>query len=129
MQKYILILNGPNLNLLGRREPEIYGHTTLADIIDGLRKEFTGTEIADYQSNHEGALIDKLHEVGFDKSCAGVVFNAGAYTHTSLALADAIRSIDVPVVDVRREHSRLRHRCLPSRRRGPFAYRKPGIKL
>lgn len=100
MHKYILILNGPNLNLLGRREPEIYGHTTLADIIDGLRKEFTGTEIADCQSNHEGALIDKLHEVGFDKSCAGVVFNAGAYTHTSLALADAIRSIDVPVVEV-----------------------------
>ncbi len=101
MAQYILILNGPNLNLLGKREPEIYGHDTLESIIAGLEESYgERIEIRHYQSNHEGALIDRLHEVGFDADCRGVVFNAGAFTHTSLALADAIRAIATPVIEV-----------------------------
>ena len=101
--KKILILNGPNLNLLGKREPEIYGNTDFEHYIDYLKRwlvqqsqnEF---EIDYFQSNIEGVLIDKLHETGF--SYAGIIFNAGAYAHTSIALADAIRSIQTPVVEV-----------------------------
>lgn len=100
--KKILILNGPNLNVLGRREPGIYGTQTLDDIIKGLEKEFEGRCVIEAaQSNSEGALIDILQRVGFDTdNYAGVVFNAGAYTHTSLALADAVASIKLPVVEV-----------------------------
>jgi 3-dehydroquinate dehydratase-2 len=101
--KKILILNGPNLNLLGKREPEIYGNTDFEHYIDYLKRwlvqqsqnEF---EIDYFQSNIEGVLIDKLHETGF--SYTGIIFNAGAYAHTSIALADAIRSIQTPVVEV-----------------------------
>lgn len=102
MKKKILILNGPNLNLLGRREPEIYGTRTLVDIIGGISSEFAHCcEIEHVQSNHEGTLIDTLHRVGFDTdNYIGVVLNAGAYTHTSLALADAIAAITLPVVEV-----------------------------
>ena len=114
--KKILIINGPNLNLLGIREPDVYGHTTMDDCLADLRRQFPATEIIYYQSNHEGDIIDKLHEVGFDSEYAGVALNAGAYTHTSLAIADAIRSIALPVVEVHisNVHAReeARHRSL-----------------
>lgn len=100
MKHKILILNGPNLNLLGLREPEIYGRETLDDIIRRLITIFPQVEIEHFQSNHEGALIDKIHEVGFDEAYAGIVLNAGAYTHTSLALADAIAAVSRKVVEV-----------------------------
>lgn len=97
----ILIINGPNLNLLGRREPGIYGSTSMDDCLAGLRLRFRDrAEIAYFQSNHEGEIIDRLHEAGFDLSLAGIVLNAGAYTHTSLAIADAIAAIERPVVEV-----------------------------
>ena len=98
--KKILILNGPNLNLLGRREPTVYGNQSFEDYLTELHQRFDGqAELLYFQSNCEGALIDKLHEVGFG-AVDGVVFNAGAYTHTSIALGDAIRAIEVPVVEV-----------------------------
>ncbi len=94
----ILILNGPNLNLIGRREPEIYGRESLVDYIDKMKNDFPEDQLDYFQSNHEGVLIDKLHEA-WDLYDA-VVFNPGAYCHTSIALADAIRSIETPVVEV-----------------------------
>jgi 3-dehydroquinate dehydratase-2 len=98
--KKILILNGPNLNLLGRREPAVYGQRGFDDYLEELRRQYAGqVDIVYEQSNHEGTLIDKLHEVGFG-GVDGVVLNAGAYTHTSVALHDAIRSIETPVVEV-----------------------------
>ena len=96
----ILVLNGPNLNLLGTREPQIYGYTTMDDIIEDLQNRFSGIEIEYFQSNSEGEIIDKLHAVGFDSQCIGVALNAGAYTHTSLAIADAIAAIKTPVVEL-----------------------------
>ena len=93
-----LILNGPNLNLLGKREPGVYGNRGFDDYFEELRQRYPSVELVYYQSNHEGGLIDKLHEVGF--SFDGVVFNAGAYTHTSVALQDAIRAIPAPVIEV-----------------------------
>lgn len=111
----VLIINGPNLNLLGRREPEIYGSQTMEQAL-ALCSEIA--EIEYFQSNYEGELIDKLHQAGFDKSYAGIVLNAGAYTHTSLALADAIAAIELPVVEVHisNVHAReeIRHRSLIS---------------
>lgn len=101
MAKKILILNGPNLNLLGKREPHIYGTQTFNDFFEQLRVTFDSKVLlVYYQSNHEGALIDKIHEVGFDANYIGIVINAGAYTHTSIALADAISAIQIPVVEV-----------------------------
>jgi 3-dehydroquinate dehydratase-2 len=94
----ILILNGPNLNLLGKREPTVYGTTTFEDFFLTLKNKYSKVELEYYQSNHEGDLVDKLHEVGF--SYEGVVMNAGAYTHTSVAIADAIKGIETPVVEV-----------------------------
>jgi len=94
----ILVLNGPNLNLLGTRETAVYGSTTLADILAGLRVEFPHVEFRDFQANGEGALIEALHEAA--PWADGVVFNGGAYTHYSIALRDAIAGIDVPVVEV-----------------------------
>jgi 3-dehydroquinate dehydratase II len=97
--KKILIINGPNLNLLGKREPEVYGHAGFEQYFESLQKTYQSTvEMSYYQSNHEGAMIDKLHEAGF--SFDGIILNAGAYTHTSLALADAVRAITTPVVEV-----------------------------
>lgn len=96
----ILIINGPNLNLLGTREPEIYGKATMDDVLADLRSEYPEVEIEYFQSNHEGALIDKIHAAGFGGEYEGVVLNAGAYTHTSLALADAIAAVETPVVEV-----------------------------
>lgn len=94
----ILILNGPNLNLLGVREPGIYGNNSFDDYLPKLRAQFPDVEIEYFQSNSEGAMIDKLHEVGF--SYNGIVLNAGAYTHTSVALHDAIAAITAPVIEV-----------------------------
>lgn len=95
----IAIINGPNLNLLGVREPEIYGGQRFEDYFAALCKRYEGTVQLEYfQSNVEGGIIDELHRRGFD--CDGIVLNAGAYTHTSLAIADAIRSIAAPVVEV-----------------------------
>ena len=94
----ILILNGPNINLLGKREPEIYGNRGFADYFDELKKTFPEVEFDFYQSNVEGEMINKIHEVGF--SWDGIVLNAGAYTHTSIALQDAIKAVETPVVEV-----------------------------
>ena len=94
----ILILNGPNLNLLGKREPEIYGSLTFEEYFNTLKTNFTTMELHYFQSNIEGELIDKLHEVGF--SFDGIVLNAGAYTHTSVAIGDAIKGIETPVIEV-----------------------------
>lgn len=96
----IIIVNGPNLNLLGKREPAVYGTGSMSQVLDDLRVRYPMVEIEFFQSNHEGEIIDKLHQVGFDAAYAGVVLNAGAYTHTSLAIADAIAAIDTPVVEV-----------------------------
>lgn len=94
----IMIINGPNLNLLGRREPEIYGSSSFEAYLDELRKKMDNVEIDYYQSNIEGELINKMQEVGFTYD--GIVLNAGAYTHTSIALQDCIRSLKAPVVEV-----------------------------
>ena len=96
--KKILILNGPNLNLLGVREPGIYGSEGFDSYLKVLNKRFPSLEIAYFQSNVEGEMINKLHEVGF--SYDGIVLNAGAYTHTSVAIADAIKAINTPVIEV-----------------------------
>lgn len=97
----LLIINGPNLNLLGRRQPEIYGYESMESCLDGLRRRFPEVSIDYYQSNHEGGIIDELHRCGTDPAgCDGIILNAGAYTHTSLAIADAISSIEVPVIEV-----------------------------
>lgn len=95
----ILILNGPNLNMLGQRQPEIYGSGTLSDLEAELRDEFPGMTLEFFQSNHEGALVDRLqdaHRRGLD----GVVFNPGAFTHTSVSLRDTVASIAPPVIEV-----------------------------
>ena len=94
----ILILNGPNLNLLGKREPEIYGTMSFEEYLPKLVKAFPQNEISYYQSNHEGCLIDKLQEA--DGQYDAVVMNPGGYAHTSIALADCIRAIDIPVMEV-----------------------------
>ena len=92
----IRIVNGPNLNILGRRQPDIYGSASMDDILAALRQEFSLVEIEYFQSNHEGALIDCLQQT----DAQGVVLNAGGYTHTSVALADAVATMDIPVVEV-----------------------------
>lgn len=94
----IQIINGPNLNLLGVREPDVYGSTSFDDFLPRLRACFPDVQIDYFQSNIEGELIDKLQAVGFQ--CDGIVLNAAAYTHTSIALADCIRAISAPVVEV-----------------------------
>ena len=116
----ILILNGPNLNLLGIRQPDIYGEITMDEIVGDIRDSFPAHKIEYFQSNHEGLLLDKLHEVGF--SYDGIVMNAGAYTNTSIAIADAIRSINTPVVEMHisniyeredfRRHSYMKDACV-----------------
>ena len=94
----IQIINGPNLNLLGVREPSVYGATTFESYLLSLQKMFPQCEITYFQSNVEGELINKIHETGF--SYDGIILNAGAYTHTSIALHDAIRAVPIPVVEV-----------------------------
>ena len=101
MAKTVYVLNGPNLNLLGTREPKTYGHATLGDV-ETLCREAAGRRklaIEFRQSNHEGEIVDSIHEAGANKA-AGIVINAGAYTHTSVAIRDAIAAVDMPVVEV-----------------------------
>ena len=96
--KKVIIINGPNLNLLGKRQPEIYGHVGFEDFFNKLKKEFTELELTYFQSNVEGELINKIHEKGFDFDF--IILNAGAYTHTSIAIGDAVASINTPVIEV-----------------------------
>lgn len=95
----ILVLNGPNLNLLGSRETQTYGTTTLNDLLDGLREAFPDVSFTFFQSNHEGHLIDRLHQAQ-EPPPRGIILNAGGFTHTSVALRDAIAATEVPVVEV-----------------------------
>ena len=118
--KKILIINGPNLNLLGKREPDTYGDKNFDDYMKELVVEFPELELATYQSNVEGEIINKLQEKGF--SYAGIVLNAGGYTHTSVAIADAVAAIKTPVIEVHisnvyareeyRHHSLMAKNCL-----------------
>ncbi len=118
--KKIAIINGPNLNLVGVREPEIYGTQSLDDYLQRLVRQYDDVEFTLYQSNHEGDIIDELQRVGF--SVDGIVLNAGGYTHTSVAIADAITAITAPVVEVHisdltqrelwRQHSMLTAVCV-----------------
>jgi 3-dehydroquinate dehydratase-2 len=94
----IQIINGPNLNLLGKREPEVYGSADFESFFENLKNSFSSVDIHYYQSNVEGEIINKLHEIGF--SFQGIILNAGAYTHTSVAIHDAIGAITSPVVEV-----------------------------
>jgi len=94
----IAIINGPNLNLLGRREPEIYGNQSFEDYFEILKDRYKNVNFIYFQSNHEGSLIDKIQEVGFEYD--GIILNAGGYTHTSIALGDCIRTIKTPVIEV-----------------------------
>jgi 3-dehydroquinate dehydratase II len=126
----ILVVNGPNLNLLGKREPHIYGKQSFDDYLLVLRRRFPGIQIDYFQSNHEGALIDHLHETAFGATaenqapCCGLVLNAGGLTHTSVALADAVSALPFPAVEVHisnvharenfRHHSFLAPRCVGS---------------
>lgn len=94
----IIIINGPNLNLLGKREPNLYGSQSFEEYFQQLKQTYPSLKLEYYQSNVEGELVNKLHQVGF--SYDGIVFNAGGYTHTSVAIADAVASIDVPTIEV-----------------------------
>lgn len=94
----VIIINGPNLNLLGKRETEIYGDLSFEDFFETLQGQFPNIELHYFQSNHEGAIIDRLHETGF--SFDGIILNGGAFTHTSIAIADAIAAIATPVIEV-----------------------------
>ena len=112
----IQIINGPNLNLLGKREPGIYGKSSFDSYLPELQKRFPDVQIDYYQSNVEGEMINKLQEVGFDYD--GIVLNAGAYTHTSIALQDAIRSLTAPVIEVHisnvQKREEFRHKSMIS---------------
>ncbi|RIV20438.1 type II 3-dehydroquinate dehydratase [Fibrisoma montanum] len=117
--KKILIINGPNLNLLGKREPAIYGSQSFLDYLKTIEDQFPNVQLRYFQSNHEGELLDKIHELGFDID--GIVINAGALTHTSIALADALGAVTAPAVEVHisnvharesyRHHSYLSPKC------------------
>ena len=109
--KKLLIINGPNLNLLGKRVPDVYGSLTFESYFETLKTTFPEFELFYYQSNVEGLLIDKIHEVGF--SYDGIILNAGAYTHTSIAIADAIRAIKTPVIEVHISNVHAREEFIP----------------
>jgi len=94
----LIIINGPNLNLLGKREPEVYGNASFENYFKSLQKKYSNVQLSYFQSNIEGELIDKLHEVGFDYD--GILLNAAAYTHTSVGIGDAIKAIETPVIEV-----------------------------
>ncbi len=96
--KRIQIINGPNLNLLGKREPSVYGNQSFEAYFDELKTKYPQVELSYFQSNVEGEIVNKLHEVGFDFD--GIIINAGAYTHTSIAIADAVRAIKTPAIEV-----------------------------
>lgn len=112
----VLIINGPNLNLLGIREPSIYGSLSMEEYLTALQSDYPQIEIDYFQSNHEGDIIDRIHEVGFEPDLNGIILNAGAFTHTSLAIADAIRAVERPVVEVHISNiaarEEIRHRSL-----------------
>ncbi len=117
--KHIEIINGPNLNLTGRREPEIYGSVTMEQYLDELRQSFPEVQISYYQSNVEGEIINRIHEVGF--SADGIIINAGGYSHTSVALHDALAAVPASAIEVHlsnifareeyRHHSLLTSAC------------------
>lgn len=117
--KRILIINGPNLNLLGKREPGVYGSQSFETYFEELKNRYKTAELTYFQSNTEGFIIDKIHETGFGFD--GIIINAGAFTHTSIAIADAIRSVTTPVIEVHisnvfkresyRHHSYLSDAC------------------
>ena len=94
----IMIINGPNLNLLGKREPEVYGVSSFEDFFKDLQSSYENVELHYFQSNIEGEIIDKLHEVGFDFD--GIILNAAAYTHTSIGIGDAVKAIETPIVEI-----------------------------
>ena len=94
----LIIINGPNLNLLGKREPAIYGSLSFTEFLDKIKSKYKNVEIDYFQSNIEGELIDKIQEVGFSHD--GIILNAGAYTHTSIGIGDAVKAIETPVVEV-----------------------------
>lgn len=96
--KKLIIINGPNLNLLGKRETEIYGHQSFTEFLEELRERHNDLTIDYFQSNIEGELIDKLQDVGFDYD--GIILNAAAYTHTSVGIGDAVKAIETPVIEV-----------------------------
>lgn len=116
----IIIINGPNLNLLGKREPEIYGSQTFESYFEQLKTAYPQIDLVYYQTNHEGAIIDKLHEIGFNYD--GIIINGGAYTHTSIAIADALGAIKTPAIEVHisdvytreafRHHSYFTAKCI-----------------
>lgn len=112
----VQIINGPNINLLGKREPSIYGSQSFDEYFEQLKNLYQGVDFEYYQSNVEGEMINKLHEVGFDYD--GIILNAGAYTHTSIALHDAIRAIKVPVIEVHisnvHQREEFRHKSMIS---------------
>ncbi len=117
--KQILIINGPNLNLLGKREPGVYGNQSFDEYFEELKTKYENVGLLYFQSNTEGYIIDKIHETGFNFD--GIIINAGAFTHTSIAIADAIRSVTTPVIEVHisnvfrresyRHHSYLSEAC------------------
>lgn len=112
----IQIINGPNINLLGKREPSVYGSRSFDDYLDELKKRYPEVDFYCFQSNVEGEMINKIHEVGFEFD--GIVLNAGAYTHTSIALQDAIRAVNTPVVEVHisnvHQREEFRHKSMIS---------------
>ena len=96
--KKLIIINGPNLNLLGKREPAIYGSLSFTEFLDEIKDKYSNIQIDYFQSNIEGEIIDKLHEVGFTSD--GIILNAAAYTHTSVGIGDAVKAIETPVIEV-----------------------------
>lgn len=113
------IINGPNLNLLGKRQPEIYGNKSFGETLSEIRNDFEELDIRYEQSNSEGEIIDLIHRFGFDPACGGIIINPGAYAHYSLAISDAIEAVPVPVVEVHISniHSReeFRHKSVTAR--------------
>ncbi|MAU14377.1 MAG: type II 3-dehydroquinate dehydratase [Muricauda sp.] len=116
----LMIINGPNLNLLGKREPEVYGNTTFEDYFKTLQEKYPHVKLEYYQSNIEGELIGKIQEVGFDYD--GIILNAAAYTHTSVGIGDAVKAVETPVVEVHisNTHQREEYRHV--------SYISPGAK-
>ena len=107
--KRIAVLNGPNLNRLGKREPEIYGTQTLEDLADGLREQYPNIDFDFYQSNHEGAMIDRISQLA-ESDCNGIIFNPGAFSHTSIALRDAICGCGIDTIEVHISNIHARER-------------------
>lgn len=129
----IIIINGPNLNLLGKRQKDIYGDISFEDYLQTLRDEFPNIELEYFQSNIEGEIIDKLHLVGF--SYDGIILNAGGYTHSSVSIADAVSSINTPVIEVHisnilaREEFRHVSLISPNAKGSIFGFGLKGYKL